>query len=90
MTTEGVLYVACGAKYIGTATHSANSVHRYSPGLSIHLFADLQNHPQFDFDRDPFPFTSTARITDPHRRSKVDYMPRTPFDRTFTLIPIHW
>ncbi len=85
MTTEGVLYVACGATYIRVAVRSARSVRRHSPNLGIHLFADLQNHPQFDFDRDAFPFTSTARIQDPHRRSKVDYMVRTPFDRTLYL-----
>lgn len=85
MTTDGVLYVACGAKYIGAAARSAKTVRQHSPGLSIHLFADLQNHPQFDLDRDPFPFTSTARIADPHRRAKVDYLPQTPFDRTLYL-----
>ena len=83
--SQGILYIATGAKYIRAAVRSALSVRRHCDGLSAHLFADWKSYPEFDFDRDPSPFTSTAVITDPHRRSKVDYLPRTPFDRTLYL-----
>jgi hypothetical protein len=33
----------------------------------------------------PLPFTSVEAIDHPHRRSKVDYLSRTPLDRTSYL-----
>jgi hypothetical protein len=85
METEGILYIAAGEKYIRAAIRAAESVRKYCPGLSIHLFADWQNYQGFDFDQNPFPFTSAENISNPHRRSKVDYLPLTPFDRTLYL-----
>jgi hypothetical protein len=82
--TQGILYVATGAKYIRAAIHSAETVREHSPGLATHLYADWQRH-GFDFHASPRPFTSVASIERPHRRSKVDYIPRTPFDRTLFL-----
>ena len=82
--THGVLYIATGAKYIRAAIHSAETVRKHCPGLQAHLFADWQNH-GFDFRESPSPFTSVEAIPEPHRRSKVDYMARTPFDRTLFL-----
>lgn len=81
----GVLYIASGEKYIRAAMRSALSVRRHCPDLLIHLYADWTGHPGFDFGRDPSPFTSVGTIEAPHRRSKVDYLPRTPFDRTLYL-----
>jgi hypothetical protein len=83
--SQGILYIAAGAKYIRAAMRSAESVRRHCDGLSTHLFADWRNHREFDFDRDPSPFVSTAMINDGHRRSKVDYLARTPFDHTLYL-----
>lgn len=84
MGTQGILYVATGAKYIRAAMASAETVRTHCPGLATHLFSDGDRH-GFDFSGSPAPFTSVDRVSDPHRRSKVDYLPRTPFDRTMFL-----
>jgi hypothetical protein len=52
--------------------------------LPIHFFGDWQNF-NFNFDISPFPFSSVGIIPDPHRRSKVDYLSKTPFDQTLYL-----
>ena len=84
MQTHGILYIATGEKYIRAAIHSAETVRKHCPGLPTHLYAGPQDQ-GLDFRRSPHPFTSVAAIEDPHRRSKVDYMSRTPFDRTLYL-----
>ena len=82
--TQGILYIAAGAKYIRAAIRSAESVRKHCPGLPTHLYADWPSH-GFDFRRSPHPFTSIETIDHPHRRSKVDYLAQTPFDRTLYL-----
>jgi len=84
MITQGILYIATGKKYIDAAVRSAKTVQKFCPGLPIHLYADWQNH-GFQFDRSPYPFTSVGQIDQPHRRSKVDYLPLSPFDWTLYL-----
>jgi len=84
MDTQGILYIATGEKFIRAAMHSAATVHKHSPGLSIHLFGDWHNY-RFNFDNSPYPFTSVANIESPHRRSKVDYLPHTPYEKTLYL-----
>ena len=84
MPTQGILYIAAGEKYIRTAMHSAQSALKHCPNLPTHLFADWQNY-DFAFEATPFPFTTVEKISDPHRRSKVDYLPKTPFDYTLYL-----
>ncbi|HET6845204.1 MAG TPA: hypothetical protein VFH29_00125 [Anaerolineales bacterium] len=83
--SNGILYVAAGARYIRAAMLSALSARQRCPDLPIHLYSDWTRHASFDFERDPYPFTSVATIEAPHPRSKVDYLPRTPFDRTLYL-----
>lgn len=82
--TCGVLYIASGADHIRHAIGSAQSVRRTNPDISIHLFADFEKQ-NFQLDERINPFTSWENIPDPHRRSKVDYMAQTPFDRTLYL-----
>ena len=82
--TQGIVYIATGPKYIRAAVHSATTVRHYCPGLPTHLFADWRSH-GFDFGTSPAPFASVEEIDRPHRRSKVDYLARTPFDRTLYL-----
>jgi hypothetical protein len=84
MVTVGVLYITTGKKYIKAAVRSAETVRKFSPDLPIHLFADYRIH-GFEFDKIPDPFTSVEEIEHPHRRSKLDYMSRTPYDRTLYL-----
>lgn len=80
----GVLYIATGKKYIKAAIRSAQSVQKFCPGLPIHLYADYRNY-DFNFDQTLYPFSSVAEIANPHRRSKVDYLSATPFERTLYL-----
>lgn len=80
----GVLYIAAGVEHIRIALRSAQSVRKTNPHLPIHLFADWQQN-KFQFDSEPGPFTSWENIPDPHRRSKIDYMAQTPFDKTLYL-----
>lgn len=80
----GIIYVATGVNFIKMAIQSARSFHKYSPSLKIHLFADWQTS-GFNFATDSQPFTSVTNIEKPHSRSKIEYMPLTPFDRTLFL-----
>ena len=63
---------------------SAYTVRQHCPQLPIHLFADYQNY-DFKFDQSPHPFSSLGQIDQPHRRSKVEYLAQTPFERTLYL-----
>jgi len=81
---QGILYITTGKKYIRDALRSAQSARQISPELPIHLFADYQNY-DFNFDDSPHPFSSLGQIDQPHRRSKVEYLAQTPFERTLYL-----
>ena len=82
--TRGILYIATGEKYIRAAIRSAETVRKNCPDIAIHFYGDWQNY-IFQFEDSPYPFSSVEKITDPHRRSKVDYMSKTPFDHTLYL-----
>ena len=82
--TRGVLYIASGIEHITAALQSAQSVRNTNPDLPIHLFADWQQQ-NIQLDIAPGPLTSWENIPKPHRRSKVDYIARTPFDQTLYL-----
>lgn len=76
-TGSGVLYVATGAAHVAAARRSAASVRATNPGLRIAIFCDTP---------DPGPeFDEVAEVAGAHVRSKVDYLPRTPFARTLYL-----
>ena len=77
-TTRGVVYVACGEPFVEAASASARSVREHSPSLAIHLYADRVDR------ADPL-FDGVTRIEKPHRRSKVDCLVDTPFQRTLYL-----
>ena len=85
MTTQGILYIATGKKYVQAAITAAKTVRAFCPSMDIHFFADQQNYMDFKFEETPFPFTTVRTIDNPHRRSKVDYMSRTPYERTLYL-----
>lgn len=78
MTTSGVLYIVTGKPYIEAAVRSAQSVRRHSPSLKIDIFTD--QHPEENglFDR-------VTIIPDPHRRSKVDWISHSRFERSLFL-----
>jgi len=75
---RGVIYIATGEKYVGLAARSAQSLKKYCPGLPVHIFTecDISSYDCFD---------GSTKITDPHRRSKVDYIFQTPYQRTLYL-----
>jgi hypothetical protein len=81
---RGVLYIAAGKKYIKAAILSAQTVHEKSPKLKIALFADWQQN-GFSRETDLAIFDYVESIDNPHRRSKVDIMGKTPFDETLYL-----
>lgn len=77
MSGRGVLYVATGPAHVEAARLSAASVRRCNPGLAIAIFCD-QVAPGPEFDQ-------VAPVEGAHVRSKVDYLPRTPFAETLYL-----
>lgn len=76
-TGRGVVYIVTGAAHTEAARQSALSVRATNPGLAVALFSDVAA-PGDAFDR-------VLPIADPHIRSKVDYLPRTPFAETLYL-----
>lgn len=85
MVTKGILYIATGKKYVQAAIKSAKTARKYCPDLHIHLFTDLPNFQEFNFERFPSPFNTVAKMDDAHYRSKVNYMALTPYDQTLYL-----
>ncbi len=75
--TRGLLYVATGAGHIAAAAASARSARRHNPDLAIAIFCDAPAP-------DPV-FDQVAPVEAAHVRSKVDYLPRTPFAETLYL-----
>ncbi len=76
---DGVLYIATGEGFARAANGSALSVREQMPGVAIDIFTD---RPEC---LEPGLFDRVEEITDPHRRSKVDCLPRTRFERTLYL-----
>ncbi|MFQ8432110.1 putative nucleotide-diphospho-sugar transferase [Amaricoccus sp. W119] len=73
----GVVYVATGAAHIEAARASAASVRRTNPKLGLAIFADSADvGPEFDI---------VEPVAGAHVRSKIDYLPRTPFAETLYL-----
>ncbi|WP_137702536.1 glycosyltransferase family protein [Marimonas lutisalis] len=76
---HGVIYVATGADYLDLAVQSARSLRAVEPEVPIDLFTDR---------REDVPgglFDQVHGISNPHRRSKLECMARTRFDRTLYL-----
>mgnify|MGYP000350835033 CR=1 FL=1 len=75
----GVIFVATGAAFVEDACSAAKSVRETNPSIEIDLFCDNQNSlPAGLFDK-------VHLIEEPHRRSKVDCLPRSRFERTLYL-----
>lgn len=84
---NGVLYIVTtnrDMRYLNAAIESAKSVCRHSPGLKIHLYSD-QNGLNMISDLNISPFDSMGLIKEPHYRSKVDYISKSPFINTLYL-----
>lgn len=83
----GVIYIVTiheSPVYLKAAIASARSVRKFSPSIGIHVFTDSRGLDDLKSLID-FPFDSTGLIENPHYRSKVDYMTRSPFERTLYL-----
>jgi len=79
---QGVVYIATGAASVGAARASAASVRRTNPKLPVALFTNAESL------EDPSlrgAFDGIASVANPHRRSKVDCLSATPFERTLYL-----
>ncbi|ELR23704.1 uncharacterized protein ACA1_073480 [Acanthamoeba castellanii str. Neff] len=79
---QGVVLVATGPVYVEAAIRSARSVKEHcGPDLPVHIWTDLPEVCAAAAGA----FDSVERIENPHRRSKVDHLWRTPFERTLFL-----
>ena len=83
--TFGILYITYGKKYVEAALRSAWTARAKNPDVPIHLFVDAPSRDALGLAKDPGPFTSIGIIENPHRRSKVDCMSKTPYERTLYL-----
>lgn len=77
----GVVYVATGEGYVEAARLSALSLRRDNPELPVVLFSDRPIEARGEAN----PFSAVHPVPNPHRRSKVDYMSHSPFERTLYL-----
>lgn len=74
---RGIIYIASGAPYVRDAERSARSAKKQHPDLPIALFSDVPtSEPAIDM---------WFKVEDPHRRSKLDYLAKSPFARTLYL-----
>lgn len=75
--TIGVIFATTGKDYTALAERAAQSVKRNCPGLEVDLFTDQPSEmPVFD---------RIHQLEDPHRRSKIDAMVLSRFDKTLYL-----
>ena len=84
MQTRGILFIATGKQYIEAAIKAAESVRASNPGLGIAFYGDWQNH-GYNLTANPAPFDVAYPVEKPHRRSKVDFLSKSPFERTLYL-----
>ena len=80
----GVLFIATGEMFVDASIRCARSILKHCPGLKIHIFCDKEQYHRLNLLRDN-PFSSSEEIENPHVRSKVDYLPLSPFQRTLYL-----
>ena len=74
---RGIVYIASGAAYVRDAERSARTAKKQHPDLPIALFSDVPTRePAIDM---------WFEVKDPHRRSKLDYMAKSPFEKTLYL-----
>jgi Nucleotide-diphospho-sugar transferase len=75
--SDGVLYVACGRRYLEAAETSARSVRSVTPGISIAIATD---------EPAPTGFDAVVPLSEPDGyRAKVVGMLASPFERTLFL-----
>lgn len=77
--TRGVIYIAAGADFVADACASARSIRENSPGVAIDLYCDAPVTVEDEL------FDQVHIIENPHKRSKVDYIWQSRFDRVLYL-----
>lgn len=77
LAKRGALFIVTGEFYTKCAIKAAHSVAQSNPTLAIGIFTDQTV-------TDPV-FFSIGQIDNPHFRSKVDYLNRSPFEQTLYL-----
>lgn len=84
MTTQGIIYVATGKKYISRASLSAASLKKHMPGMHVTIFADEDIRDE-NFDK---VVQVTKRIRGSVARDFLDkilYIPESPYECTLFL-----
>ncbi|WP_020186880.1 hypothetical protein [Methylopila sp. 73B] len=74
--TAGVVYIAFGVDYVAEAVHSARSLKQHTP-VPVTLFTDMETS--------DLAFDQVVRIKVAHKRAKVDFISRSPYERTLYL-----
>lgn len=85
--SRGVLYVVTTHKsfeFIEAAIESAFSVFEHMPEIGIHLYTDEHGVSRVN-ELHSSPFTSVGLIPEPNDRSKIDYLLKSPFEKTLYL-----
>lgn len=77
--TRGVIYIAAGADFVADACASARTLREHSPGVAIDLYCDAGDVVEAGL------FDQVHAIDNPHKRSKVDYIWQSRFDRVLYL-----
>lgn len=77
--TCGVIFIAAGGEYVKDACASARTLREHSPGLQIDIYCDVTAEVEAGL------FDQVHQIENPHKRSKVDYIWRSRFDRVLYL-----
>jgi hypothetical protein len=75
---KGIIYIATGERHVQMAVSSAKSLIKFCPNLPIHIFTDGDVSSFACFD-------SSTHIPEPHRRSKLDYLTESPYQKTLFL-----
>jgi len=88
MITCGVIYCAHTDRYIRMAAQSASSVREHAPDLPIHLFTDPAGRQKIEGHHHLF--DKMIVLPEMHRRSKVDVMHQSEFERTLYLDADTW
>jgi hypothetical protein len=84
MNNKGILYITAGTEFTKAALRSARTVREVMPELPIHLFHDGDSSALLN-EAASISFFTSAVIENPHRRSKIDYLPLSPFEQTLYL-----
>lgn len=79
MSLNGILLIATNEGFIGASNALARSVRKVMPDIAIDIHCDQPGFLEREL------YDDVQIIEDPHRRSKVDRLPLTRFDRTLYL-----